>query len=442
MEEVMKNVRKIISALIVVLIAIALTGCGKTLGDLTGNNAAGAAKPAAPINVVGTGGENQVQLNWTAVPNATMYRVYRGLPGVDNDPQLVSQIATATNEYMTTDVAAGSYIYYVSALNALNQESDRTEASPSPVIVTDSAPPAAETAPPAAETTAPEEASTAVPAAPAAVIDYDALAKAMAPYMSGGNQTPPSSPQGDGNQPPVVTGESFNPKLFDAQSCDPEQNADGGCSWDVGIHQDQVGIVKGVDISWAKGGKSADPNNRCEFVVLRPNSWFENLNVKDARLEVYTVWTGDLQGWLKTLAVQGAAEQAADYGCPGWTFETIPQWGSDITSPPPGVPGFNNPAGGTGSVAPQGNAGEAVQNTTGTGNTGSDTPNGKPRRTSADAGGTATFEAGESVYGYTIIMGGKTYTDCFIPNTSAGGTVKDGVVNYWAAEVTKAKACQ
>src|SRR6185295_14325889 len=119
-------------------------------------------------------------------------------------------------------------------------------------------------------------------------------------------------------------------------SCGPEQTQDktpdnhmkGGCVEDWGIKGSdtdilgrevtQVGIVKGVDIEW--DGLNDSKHGRCELVVLTPNNWFENLIVRDARVEVYNVdprrllKTSDQDlGWLNTLVMQAIGEQSPDY---------------------------------------------------------------------------------------------------------------------------------
>jgi len=56
--------------------------------------------------------------------------------------------------------------------------------------------------------------------------------------------------------------------------------------------------------------------------------------IENGRYEVYTVPTSDYSGWVEVLAMQRSEEQAANYGCPEWDFEDIPQWESPILSPP------------------------------------------------------------------------------------------------------------
>ncbi|MBI4058696.1 hypothetical protein HY404_00495 [Candidatus Microgenomates bacterium] len=286
--------------------------------------------------------------------------------------------------------------------------------------------------------------------------------QAANPAGNGGTMTPTAtytmpSPVTDKGTPTPVAGKtavgaSFNPNERYSQSCGPELNAQGGCVWDVGVRGNysdvlgrdvvQVGIVKGVKISWAKGGKVADAssNGRCSLVILGPNSWFEDLNIVNANVTLYDVWPGDVVGWTKTLAVQNAYEQEKNYNCPAKKYEDIPQWGSPIQSPPCGTPGFSNCAS-SGKQQSSASATAQPPAQSSTTNQNCATVNCQNRRTSADSGGTAKFRVGEAVYGYTINMGGRTYQNCYLEKVSGDGTVTDGVVNYWPAEVAKARAC-
>ncbi len=254
--------------------------------------------------------------------------------------------------------------------------------------------------------------------------------------------TTPSGQQGQTQAQP-----SFNPVRDYQQSCEPERKE--GCSWDVGVEGSktdmlgrsvvQVGIAKGVRIDWAKGGKlaNASPNGRCSLVVLRPNSWFENLHVVDSNVSTYNVDQKDPEGWLKTLAVQAAFEQQSDYGCPAKKFEDIEQWGSPIQSPPCGTPGFTNCAQAQSAQGqPSGTSLQSQQ-----ANASCETVDCKPRVATRDTGGQATFTKGDGVYGYRVVAGGQTYTSCFFKEAPADGTVTDGVVHYWPAEAEKSRPC-
>ncbi len=256
----------------------------------------------------------------------------------------------------------------------------------------------------------------------------------------------------------VPTGSSFNPYPFYSQSCGPEKNSLGGCVWDIGTmgsltlpsgqNATQVGIVKGASITWGNKVANSSSNGRCALVVLSPNGWFENLTVKDANVTVYNVATSDIAGWVKTLVVQNAYEQHADYGCPVKSYDQVEQWGSPIASPPCGTPGFNNCGPGqkqqsVATPATQSNTQASPPPTNPSPSSGgsSDTVDGKPRKATADTGGSTTFQQGDAVYGYRITVNGNTYNNCWFASAPGNGTVVDGVVHPWKAEVTKAQRC-
>lgn len=266
--------------------------------------------------------------------------------------------------------------------------------------------------------------------------------------------------------PPVTDDGHFPPVLFDAQSCGPENNSQNGCVEDVGAHEyrvtwdgrevAQVGIVKGVNIRW--NGLDDQQHGRCELVIIPPGNWLENLNYEDARWEIYDVdasrvfATSDQDlGWLYVLAIQAAAEQAEDYGCPRKDFGEIPQWTSGINSPPCGVEGFDTCNNGENrNTSPDSNVGDsgnpdADQNNQG--NCPNDTINCKERRASSIVNPRTNiipFKKGEAVDGAVVniggrlvngqIKGGTTYTVCHFVKAPGKGYVKDGVVNYWNTE--------
>lgn len=254
-------------------------------------------------------------------------------------------------------------------------------------------------------------------------------------------------------------GDSFNPIPFGdgPQSCSPNET----CIWDVGIMGDhynpalgrnvtQVGIVKGVSISW--NGKTADPspNGRCSLIVLQPDNWFENLTLRDAHLSIYDIWEGDVAGWTKTLAVQAAQEQTGDYGCPQKDYSQIEQWSSGKVSPPCTVQGFNN----CGTAQPSSQSGNQPTPVPAAQQPQAQQPAPAPapapacdtldcgtRTATADTGGTASFNSGDAVYGYHIMVGGTQYTNCYFAHAPGSGTVTDGVIHPWTAEIANAKTC-
>jgi hypothetical protein len=262
------------------------------------------------------------------------------------------------------------------------------------------------------------------------------------PNQGGSQSSGNNGSQGSGS------GGSFNPYPFYSQSCSPNET----CIWDIGTMGSldfngqpatQVGIVKGVSISW-NGQTAPNFGGRCSLVVLTPNSWFENLTTSNANVTVYNVSTKDVAGWLKTLAVQAAQEQAADYKCPQKKFEDIPQWGSTIPSPPCGVSGFNNCGGSNDQTQPSNQGGQqsnAQPAPTAASSCSSDTVDCKPRAASVDSGGQANFVVGDAVYGFKITIGGQTYPNCWFKSAPGAGNVVDGVVHPWNTEVAGKQAC-
>lgn len=69
--------------------------------------------PAAPTGVTATAGDTQVTLSWSAVANATAYRVYR------NGVQIASPTGTGWTDTALTNGA--TYTYFVTAVNATTQ---------------------------------------------------------------------------------------------------------------------------------------------------------------------------------------------------------------------------------------------------------------------------------------------------------------------------------
>lgn len=129
---------------------------------------------------------------------------------------------------------------------------------------------------------------------------------------------------------PVAVEESLSaPTLHHGDDQPPEQ---GWGSHDIGVHNDQIGLVFGVHIKWPKGGLDAGGGG-CNLVILTPG-WYEDLAILDGRFEVYDVPMSDYDGWVSVLGQERADEQAANYGCPAKEFGDIPQWESSTPSPP------------------------------------------------------------------------------------------------------------
>jgi|GEM_PF-6665920 len=219
----------------------------------------------------------------------------------------------------------------------------------------------------------------------------------------------------------------LRPEKFDHDTCPPEQTA--GCSFDVGVKDGQVGLAFGVGIKWPKGNLDLG-NDGCKLVILRQNSWFENLWLHDARWETYDVPLDDYEGWLKNLAVQRAAEQASDYKCPDKDFASIPQWTSNVGSPPQstGLAGANTATNqarsGASGAAPQASA---AATTNGTAKCPPDT--GGLTYTKDVGGKDCAFNAHQAVVGYLIMFdNGATRNMCYMDDPPVSGKVRDGGV--------------
>lgn len=272
--------------------------------------------------------------------------------------------------------------------------------------------------------------------------EQDALADGKPPSSSSVVESPSGDPSpsataasaNPGDTEPTVG--SFNPYPFYSQSCSPNET----CVWDVGtmgslLYQGspatQVGIVKGVEISWNGQTADAGPSGRCSLVVLAPNSWFENLTTTDVNVTVYNVYTGDndVAGWVKTLAVQAAQEQSADYGCPMKSYpDDFDIWSSDIESPPCEVIGFE---------CDDAN-GSADQTTP----VDCETLDCKERKATVDFGGELSFKEGDAVAGYAIVLeSGEQFTNCYFVSAPSRGSVVDGVVHPWTSEVENLQPC-
>ena len=70
------------------------------------------------------------------------------------------------------------------------------------------------------------------------------------------------------------------------------------------------------------------------------------------------------------------------------------------------------------------------------------TSKGQRRTTENAPNKTITFTEGEPVIGFSIkLSDGKTYSQCYLANPPRGGTVTDGVVWPWDAEIAATKPC-
>jgi len=96
-----------------------------------------ASAPAAPTDLIANGGTGQVTLSWTSVSNATSYNVYFATTsGVTKTSG--TKIASVSNPFIQTSLAAGTtYYYVVTAVNSAGESTESTQAS----AVTAAAPP-------------------------------------------------------------------------------------------------------------------------------------------------------------------------------------------------------------------------------------------------------------------------------------------------------------
>ncbi len=118
-----------------------LTGNG-TVVDGAGNSAASYTSgpsytiqglPAAPANLVATGGNAHVALTWNAVSGADTYTVKRSLTSGTGYSNLITGVAVA-NYDDTSAVNGTPYFYKVSATNGRGEGPDSSEATATPAV--------------------------------------------------------------------------------------------------------------------------------------------------------------------------------------------------------------------------------------------------------------------------------------------------------------------
>ncbi len=126
--------RPLFLLVLVMVFAFLASGCAGTTGGTTSNsggtNPGGATLPAVPTGLTARAGNAQVNLVWTASPNATTYNVKRST--VTGGPYAtVSSPATAS----FTDASptnGTTYFYVVSAVNSAGESANSSEASAKP----------------------------------------------------------------------------------------------------------------------------------------------------------------------------------------------------------------------------------------------------------------------------------------------------------------------
>ncbi len=73
--------------------------------------------PAKPTGLTAAGGPGSVTLHWTAATNATSYNIYRSTtPGGEGNTPVATGITSTS--YVNSSLAAGTYFYFVTAVNS------------------------------------------------------------------------------------------------------------------------------------------------------------------------------------------------------------------------------------------------------------------------------------------------------------------------------------
>jgi fibronectin type 3 domain-containing protein len=115
------------------------SGINDDHADWAGARLVPIAAPAAPTNLVATGGNAQVALAWIASPGATSYNVYRGT--TPNGEASTAVALVTSPSYTDTSVTNGTTYYYkVTAVNTAGQSPQSGEASATPNTVAPAAP--------------------------------------------------------------------------------------------------------------------------------------------------------------------------------------------------------------------------------------------------------------------------------------------------------------
>jgi fibronectin type 3 domain-containing protein len=135
-EDVMKSKLRIIRvALLGVLLAVFLTGCGggaASSGGGTTTTTIGPTAPSAPTGVSATAGNGQATISWSAVSGATSYNIYWSkTSGVTKANG--TKITGATSPYTHTSLTNGStYYYIVTAVNSSGESVESAQVSATP----------------------------------------------------------------------------------------------------------------------------------------------------------------------------------------------------------------------------------------------------------------------------------------------------------------------
>lgn len=214
------------------------------------------------------------------------------------------------------------------------------------------------------------------------------------------------------------------PTLFDGQS-----TGHGNIlSVDLGVNEQQIGIVFGYGIQygdlisgeWTINDDGTIEGGGCALVVFQPG-FYRNLVILDGRYEVYNLPGIQQDSWIKKLISERVQEQAAHYGCPTLTFETVPSWKEDGTSVPFSSLTAPTVAATVASTAVEESA-TAVSQTA------------VCQRQETGKGLTLDFAKGDIVVGYRLEIGGAVCEDtngegkCWLNGAPMDGKVTDGVI--------------
>ncbi len=92
-----------------------------------------ASAPTGPTNLVGTAGNGQVALSWTASSGASNYNVYRGTKSDGESLTPIATLSGTTTSYTDTGVTGGTtYFYNVAATNSVGISPDSNEITATP----------------------------------------------------------------------------------------------------------------------------------------------------------------------------------------------------------------------------------------------------------------------------------------------------------------------
>jgi hypothetical protein len=135
-EDVMKSNRIIWVALLSVLLAVSLTGCGGGGEGSSSGTTTTTTAPSAPTGVSATAGNGQATISWNAVSGATSYNIYWSTTsGVTKTNG--TKITGATSPYSHTGLTNGTtYYYIVTAVNSSGESVESAQVSATPTAPT------------------------------------------------------------------------------------------------------------------------------------------------------------------------------------------------------------------------------------------------------------------------------------------------------------------